>query len=73
MSEVLPEIINFGFNSLRINRIEAEVMTGNTSSAKLPGKSWFQKEGTLKEWMYWNGTHYDTQMFALLKKDYIKD
>lgn len=39
MSEVLAEIINFGFNSLRINRIEAEVMTGNTSSAKLPGKS----------------------------------
>lgn len=39
MSEVLAEIINFGFNNLCVNRIEAEVMTGNTSSAKLPGKS----------------------------------
>ena len=71
MTEVLAAVIDFGFNSLQINRIEAEVMNGNTASGKLLEKARFSKEGTLRDWMYWNGTHYDMIMYSILKKDYI--
>ncbi len=67
MTEALNKIIDFGFNKLEINRIEAEVMQGNTGSEKLLDKLNFTKEGVLKDWMYWNETHYDMSMFALLK------
>ena len=67
MTEALQTVINFGFDNLAINRIEAEVMQGNAASEKVLSKAHFQKEGILREWMYWNGNHYDMTMFSLIK------
>jgi len=72
MSEALEALIQFGLEKLSLNRIEAEVMQGNTRSEKLLTKLQFQKEGVLKDWMYWNGQYYDITMFSLLKSDYQK-
>lgn len=72
MSEVLEAMIQFGFKKLNLNRIEAEVMQGNTRSEKLLTKLEFQKEGVLKDWMYWNDRYYDITMFSLIKSDYQK-
>ena len=69
ITEVLAKIIDFGFNELEINRIEAEVMQENYASEKVLTKSNFQKEGVLREWMFWNNTYFDLTMFSLLKKD----
>jgi ribosomal-protein-alanine N-acetyltransferase len=69
----LETVIDFGFNSLEINRIEAEVMQGNIVSEKVLEKSGFKNEGVLRQWMYWNGNYYDMTMFSLLKKDYYKE
>lgn len=30
----------------------------------------FQKEGILRDWMYWSGKHGDMSMFALLRSDW---
>ena len=49
MAEALTKVIRFGFNTLRINPIEAEAMTGDQSSEKPLEKARFQKEGILKE------------------------
>ena len=73
ITEALKVIINFGFNQLEINRIEAEVMLGNTSSEKVLYKLNFMNEGILRQWMYWNEKYYDMTMFALLKEDYHKE
>ncbi|MDR1402923.1 MAG: GNAT family N-acetyltransferase [Tannerellaceae bacterium] len=73
MTEALETVIDFGFNSLEINRIEAEVMQGNIVSEKVLEKSGFKNEGVLRQWMYWNGNYYDMTMFSLLKKDYYKE
>jgi len=72
ITEALKEVIDFGFNQLEINRIEAEVMQGNGISERVLKKLDFQKEGILKQWMFWNGNYYDMSMFALLKKNYNK-
>jgi len=67
ISEALKEIVLFGFNILEVNRIEAEVMPGNTYSEKALLKTGFGKEGLLREWMFWNGKHYDMIMFSILR------
>jgi len=72
MSEVLEAIVQYGFNKLELNRIEAEVMQGNIGSEKLLTKLQFQKEGILKDWMHWNDNFYDITMFSLIKSDYQK-
>jgi len=70
ITEALTAILFFGFDELGINRIEAEVMEGNIASEKVLEKLGFTKEGVLREWMYWNGNHYDMTMFSLLKKNF---
>lgn len=72
MSEALEAIVNYGFDKLELNRIEAEVMQDNIGSEKLLTKLQFQKEGILKNWMYWNNDFYDITMFSLIKSDYQK-
>lgn len=72
MTEVLEAIVHYGFDKLKLNRIEAEVMQGNIGSEKLLTKLQFQKEGILKEWMHWNDNFYDITMFSLIKSDYQK-
>lgn len=71
ITEALAEILNFGFHILEINRVEAEVMKGNIASVKVLHKLGFRNEGTLREWMYWNGVHYTMTMFSLLKKEFV--
>ena len=70
MAEALAAVLEFGFRQLEINRIEAEVMRGNTTSEKLLAKSGFKNEGILRHWMYWNDRRYDMTMFSLLRSDY---
>lgn len=67
-TEALEKVIDYGFNQLRINRIEAEVMQGNLASENVLKKLNFEKEGILRDWMYWNDKHYDMSMFSLLRK-----
>lgn len=70
ISEALKTILLFGFRTLGVNRIEAEVMPGNHASEKVLEKLGFVKEGLLRDWMLWNGKHYDMTMFSLLSKDF---
>jgi len=68
MTEALQAIIDFGFNVLDINRIEAEVMQGNVMSENLLEKLNFRREGVLRQWMLWNERYYDMTMYSLLKQ-----
>lgn len=72
ITEALKAVIKFGFSELNINRIEAEVMPGNTESERVLTKLGFTKEGVLRNWMYWNDKHYDMTMFSLLKAEVEK-
>ncbi len=69
ITEVLKAVIDFGFHTLEINRIEAEVMQGNIVSEKVLVKLGFIREGILRQWMFWNGNHYDMTMYSVLKED----
>lgn len=67
ITEALRAVIDFGFNKLDINRIEAEVMPGNIMSEKVLMKTGFTNEGTLRQWMMWNGKYFDMKMYSLLR------
>lgn len=87
MSEALEAIIEFGFNTLNLNRIEALVSPFNVPSLRLLEKNGFLKEGALKQHYYVaidpladkysasniseNG-FVDSLIFGLLKEDYLK-
>ena len=72
-SEALQAVTKFGFQQLDINRIEAEVMQGNTGSEKLLEKSGFKFEGILRDWMFWNDKHYDMSMFSKLRSEFSEN
>ena len=70
MTEALQAAIEFGFNVLDFNRIEAEVMQRNIISERLLKKLNFKREGVLRQWMLWNEQYYDMIMYSLLKMEY---
>jgi ribosomal-protein-alanine N-acetyltransferase len=70
MTEVIEKIIEYGFNYLGLNRIEAFVEPENTGSRKVLEKIGLREEGTLKEHFYLRNRFVDTVIYALLKKDY---
>lgn len=73
MTEAINAVVNWGFNHLNINRIEAEVMAGNIHSERLLSKLGFTHEGSLRDWMYWDDRHFNMEMYSLLRKDVIVD
>ncbi len=70
MTEALKPIIQYGFEKMSLNRIEALVSPNNTASIKLIEKSGFSKEGYLREHYTNKGTKEDSVLYGLLKKEY---
>ncbi len=70
MSEALTAVLDFGFQSMELNRIEAMVMMENLPSMKLLQKLGFREEGILREHGFWIGQFHDLKIFSFLKNDY---
>lgn len=66
--ETILDLLNYGFNTLNLYRIQLNVISFNISAIKLYEKVGFQKEGTMKEFVLRNGQRYDLYMYAKLKK-----
>jgi [ribosomal protein S5]-alanine N-acetyltransferase len=65
--EALIKIISYGLREMDLTRIGAVVFTENEASNRLLTKMGFQKEGTLKDYMYQNGKPHDTFIYSLLR------
>jgi ribosomal-protein-alanine N-acetyltransferase len=68
MREALEAILEFGFEELAFNRIEALVMVENEASASLLRKLGFTLEGVLHEHDFFKGRFHDMACFAILKR-----
>jgi [ribosomal protein S5]-alanine N-acetyltransferase len=71
MTEALKVIIEYGFNQMKLNRIEAFVGTKNIPSLKLMEKFSFTKEGILRKHYLKNTILEDSVVYSLLKEEYI--
>lgn len=64
--EAMREIIQFGWEQMSLNRIEATVIKGNNRSVHVMEKLGFKKEGLLRQRLLKGGKYYDTYIFGML-------
>ncbi|MFD3158009.1 GNAT family N-acetyltransferase [Haloimpatiens sp. FM7330] len=72
MTEALQAVLNFGFEDIGLNRINAEYYDGNISSEKVMLKNNLQYEGVAKEKYLKKGKFYNAIQYALTKKEWEK-
>ena len=65
--EAVKLIIDFGFDVLLLHRIQAGIISGNDSSAKVLTNNGFIKEGVLKEKILVDGEFRDHIMYGLIR------
>lgn len=71
MTEAVSAILDYGFHTLNLHRIEALVGSNNVASLKIIESHQFFKEGFLREHYFVGNKYEDSILFSLLKKDYI--
>lgn len=70
MTEALKVVLDYGFNTMNLHRIEAMTAQYNTASNKTLTKFGFTQEGVLREHYLVDGVMEDSLMFSLLKHEY---
>ncbi len=70
MTEALKPIISYGFETMKLFRIEAFLSLENIPSFKLLIKFGFKQEGLLRNHYLKDGVYEDSAIFSLLKSDY---
>ncbi|MCC5903649.1 MAG: GNAT family N-acetyltransferase [Halomonas sp.] len=69
IGEAGEALIQYGFNSLKLRRIEAEIDPDNHSSAKVLEKLGFSQEGLLRQRWEINGVVSDSALYGRLASD----
>jgi len=67
MKEALQKILDYGFNSLQLHRVQALIDDNNQPSYKLLKHYGFVKEGIMREDYCVNGKNEDSTCYSLLK------
>ena len=70
MTEALRAVIQYGFDHMQLNRIEAQHETTNPASGAVMRKCHMQHEGTLRSRLFNKGRYVDVELYAILRKDY---
>ena len=69
MTAAMRALVPFCFGSLRLHRLEAACIPGNTASVRLLEKTGFQREGYARSYLCINGVWQDHLLYARLKDD----
>lgn len=73
MTEAVRRVIDFGFQSMDLARIEAVCLMDNTASARVMEKVGMQFEGILRERLRHQGTPHDIKMYSILRHEWESD
>lgn len=68
MAEVIAKVVNYGFNEMGLNRIEAFYDPLNHASRRVLEKNGFEFEGILRKRFFEKGKFVDAAISALLKE-----
>lgn len=71
MNEALKAMIDYGFTTMNLHRIEALTGTDNLVSMRLLEKNGFTKEAVLRDHYYRDGAFVDSVMFSKLKHEHM--
>jgi [ribosomal protein S5]-alanine N-acetyltransferase len=69
MREALDVALNYAFDQLGLNRIQATTDLDNQASTGLLASLGFVEEGVMRQWGYWKGAFHDVRLLALLRAD----
>jgi ribosomal-protein-alanine N-acetyltransferase len=66
MQESLVRVLNFGFNTIRLHSVEANVNPANLASIRLLEKNHFVREAYFKENVFFEGRYLDSVIYSLI-------
>ena len=69
MTEALSCVIDYAFDSMDLNRIEAQHELTNPASGRVMEKCGMRKEGVLRQRLYNKGKYVDVALYAILRGD----
>ena len=70
MSEALAAVVEFGFDALRLNRIEAQHESDNPASGRVMAHVGMRHEGHLRQRLFNKGRFVDVELYAVLKAEF---
>lgn len=70
MTEAGHALLGWAFDTLNLNRVQAEIDTRNAASARLLDKLGFVREGTLREDCIVNGDVSNSWVYGLIRRDW---
>ena len=70
--EAVKAVIDFGFNKVGYNRIEAYHAKSNVQSARVMRKAGMIKEGTLRQRCKTHNGYENCVYYSILKDEYVK-
>ena len=70
-TEAVKEVVRFGFDDLKLHRIQATVMPNNEASLKVLNNAGFQEEGLLRKY-YFGKEFHDAFMMAIIREENLK-
>ena len=72
VTEVMAEVLAFGFKVLNLNKMFANFFPHNPASGRVMEKSGMKQEAVLKQEIYKNGKFLDFVRYSILKEDFKK-
>lgn len=69
MTEVLMAVLDYAFDEIGLNRVQAEVFAGNSASSAVLEKCGMSYEGLARQKYYKNGEFIDTALWAIVAGD----
>jgi ribosomal-protein-alanine N-acetyltransferase len=69
-TEAARAVVGWGFDTLDLNRVQAETDTRNTASARVLERLGFVREGELREDCVVNGDVSDSWVYGLLRREW---
>ena len=68
MTEAIQAIVNYGFEALKLHRIEAFIDPANHASRALLHKNGLETEGVLRDYFFEKERFVDAEMLSILNR-----
>lgn len=69
-SEAATAMLKFAFETIRVHRVMAYVISNNHNSIRLLEKLGLRQEGRLREHEFFKGRYWDTLVYGMLEEDW---
>ncbi len=70
MREALTAVLDYGFSTMQLHRIQAESHPNNLASIGLVTRLGFRFEGVHREQAFWGGRFHDLNCYSLLEQEW---